>query len=185
MKLDGKLHRAVVPLLETIEHQLDAARHSQFVKNFKQVVSYSNPAYVVDLGTGALRWVSIGCLVSAILNAMLGWVAGRYFGGTAVVAASVFSLALGYVIVVISYHHKNRQPFGVLLPRESTGIIITSLAGGLIFLPFFCSVSTDTIFSVRITFGVLAALLTMIVVPMWVHPIRKRFLQYVLARLPA
>ena len=70
----------------------------------------TNPAYVMDLGTGSLKWVSAGCAVTAILNAALGYLGGRYWGGTAVVAASAFSLAVGYVIVLAAYHSQTGVP---------------------------------------------------------------------------
>jgi O-antigen/teichoic acid export membrane protein len=144
-----------------------------------------NPAYVMDLGTGGLRWVSVGCAATAILNAGLGFAAGEFLDGTAVVAASVLSLIAGYAIVLVSYHLENRVPFAQLLPAESAGIILTSLFGAVIFFPFFRASQTRSIFSLTTTAGISAALLTMIVVPMWVHPMRKRLLNWVLARMPA
>ena len=97
----------------------------------------SNPAYVVDLGTGALRWVSMGCAATAILNPALGYLAGRYLGGAAIVAVSAFSLILGYVIVLAAYHLENRVPFGQLAPRDAGGIVLASVVGLGIFLPYF------------------------------------------------
>lgn len=99
----------------------------------------SNPAYVVDLATGALRWILIGCATTAVLNAALGFAAGTVFGGTAVVAAAVFSLMAGYAIVLVSYHVENGVPFAQLLPRESAGIVLTSLAGQPSFSNFFAA----------------------------------------------
>lgn len=145
----------------------------------------ANPAYVVDLGTGALRWVSIGCAATAILNPALGYFGGKYFAGTAVVAASVFSLILGYAVVLIAYHLENRAAFAQLLPKDSAGIVLASLAGLLIFLPYFSHAQIRSLISFRIAAGLLAALLTIIILPMWVHPMRKRLVQWVFSRLPA
>jgi O-antigen/teichoic acid export membrane protein len=99
----------------------------------------TSPAYVVDLGTGALRWVSAGCISTAILNAGLGFLAGWRLGGPAVVVAAAFSLASGYAIVLVAYHLENRVPFAQLLPKESGGVLFTSFVGVLVFLPFFCA----------------------------------------------
>ena len=96
----------------------------------------SNPSYVVDLGTGALRWVSIGCVTTAILNAILGSLAGYLSGGIAVAGACAFSLACGYCIIVVAYHLKNHAPFIHLLPRESVAILVTSVAGAMIVYRF-------------------------------------------------
>jgi O-antigen/teichoic acid export membrane protein len=145
----------------------------------------SNPAYVVDLGTGNLRWVFIGCVVTATLNLGLGFFAGRYFGGTAVVAASTFSLAIGYVVILLSYHVQNNVPFSQLLPRDSIFIVLCSLLGVLLFLPWLSHAPLKSPFSLRLMSEVTAALFTMIVAPMWLHPMRKRLLNWVSSLLPA
>ena len=145
----------------------------------------SNPAYTIDLGTGNLRWVLIGCSATGILNLGLGFLAGKYFGGTAVVAASVFSLALGYIVIVAAYHIQNGVRFSNLLPKESIAIVLSSLAGVLIFLPFLSEASAKSIFSVRPMSGLFFALLTMIFLPMWIHPMRKRLTRWVFSLWPA
>jgi O-antigen/teichoic acid export membrane protein len=145
----------------------------------------SNPAYVVDLGTGALRWVSVGCVATAVLNAILGSLAGRFAGGIAVAGASAFSLTCGYCIIVVAYHVQNHAPFIQLFPRESAAIVATSLAGASLFLPFFRSLPVHSVFSAHVTVAVAAALTTMVVIPMWTHPMRKRVLQLVFSRVSA
>jgi O-antigen/teichoic acid export membrane protein len=145
----------------------------------------SNPAYVVDLGTGALKWVSVGCAVTAILNAALGFVAGFYWGGTAVVAASVFSLAIGYAIVLAAYHLENRVPFAQLLPKESVGIGLTSLACALFFLVVFSAAREHHQLSFRATTATLAALFSIIFIAMWLHPMRKRLVHWVFSKAVA
>jgi hypothetical protein len=145
----------------------------------------SNSAYVVDLGTGALGWVSFGCVSTAILNLGGGLILGEHFGGTAVVAASMASLIFGYIIVVVSHHIENGVPFRLLLPKESAGIALSALAGALIFLPFFCSSPPPSLYSPRVSTGLLAALLTIIIIPMWLHPLRRRLLHWVFSNLTA
>ena len=145
----------------------------------------TNPSYVVNLGTGSLRWVSIGCATTAALNLMLGFIFGKYFGGAAIVAASVLSLSLGYVIVLVSYHVENREPFRVLLPAGSVGIISSSIVGSYLFLRFFSASEAHSLYSLRNALGLFVAALTMIIIPMWVHPLRRRALRWVLARMPA
>ena len=145
----------------------------------------SNPAYVVDLGTGSLRWVSIGCAATAILNPALGYFAGRYLGGAAVVTVSAFSLILGYAIVLAAYHLENRVPFAQLAPRDGGGIVLASVAGLVIFLPYFSRAGMNALVSVRIASGLLGALLIIVILPMWVHPMRKRLVSWVFSRLPA
>lgn len=145
----------------------------------------ANPAYVVDLGTGALHWVAIGCISTAVLNAGLGFVAGYYFGGPVVVAVSAFSLAFGYVVVLVAYHLENHEPFSVLLPKESEGILITSVAGSLLLTAFFGASAARGVLSPAVATGAAAALIATIVISMWRHPTRKRLFRWIFSRVPA
>ena len=145
-----------------------------------------NPAYVVDLGTGGLRWVAVGCLATAALNAAAGFVAGSLWGGTAVVAASMASLAIGYAIILISFHRENHVPFRVLLPKESMAMAIACLTGAILFLFFITATSRlRPLLSVPTLTALLALLFAFIVIPMWMHPLRKRLLGWLLSRAPA
>lgn len=145
----------------------------------------SNPAYVMDLGTGALHSISIGCAVTAVLNAGLGFAAGKIFGGTAVVAAAVFALIVGYAIVLASYHVANRVSFAQLVPSESAGILITSVFGAAIFFPLLRASQAHSVALSRTNTAILAALVTMVLLPMWIHPMRKRVVNWVFSRVPA
>ena len=145
----------------------------------------ANPAYVFDLGTGALRWVTVGCATTGLVNACLGFALGKQFGGVAVVAVSAASLAIGYIIVLVSYHLHNGAPFGILVPNESNGIIFSSVAGVLIFLPAFCSAfSVEPAFhpcslgGVRCSSGNDRH-------PDVDQPLRKRLTNWAFSRLPA
>ena len=145
----------------------------------------SNPAYVVDLGTGALRWITAGCMTTCILNFALGLAGGTFFGGTGVVAVSAFSLMLGYALVLVSFHRQNRVPFGVLLPRESVKIILSSALGGLLVFPYLRRLTVTTPFSRGTAAFLLVVLLAATLIPMWAHPLRRRLWRWALSRSPA
>lgn len=149
------------------------------------VNSLSNAAYVTDLGTGALRWISIGCATTAILNLALGFIGGKLFGGMATVMASAFSLALGYFLIVFFYHRENQLSLSELLPRESIWILLSGIGGTLVFLPIICASTASSPYSSGGASGLLVAAFSMIIIPMWVHPMRKRLVYWVLARVPA
>jgi O-antigen/teichoic acid export membrane protein len=138
----------------------------------------ANPAYVFDLGSGRLQWVSTGCAVTAILNAGIGFVIGSRFGATAVVAVSAASLAVGYILILATHHLQNNLSFSILLPKESRWIIFSGAATILIFLtalrPLF-SLNAHTFQGLSVALLVLLALLG---VPMWLHPLRKRLLNW-------
>jgi O-antigen/teichoic acid export membrane protein len=144
-----------------------------------------NPAYVVDLGTGSLRWISIGCAVTAALNATLGFVAGRFTGsGTAIVGAGVFSLIVGYVIVLIAYHREAHVDFWMLLPHESRAILALSVSGALLLPPVLYSAAARATVSPARMASAAAALATAIAIPMWTHPIRRRVFEWLAAGMP-
>ncbi len=145
----------------------------------------SNPAYVVDLGTGALRWVSIGCAATAVLNVILGLLAGHLAGGVAVAGASAFSLACGYCVIVVAYHLHNHAPFIQLFPKESLAVVFTSVAGAMICLPFFRVLRVHSLFPIGIAAITAAVLVAIVLIPMWTHPMRKRVFQLVFSRVSA
>lgn len=145
----------------------------------------SNPAYVVDLGTGALFWVSVGCALTATLNPILGYFAGKYISGPAVVVVLALSLALGYSVVLVAYHLKNHVSFRALLPVDSIGIVFASAIGPIIFLPFLLDHLAGAITSFQVLAFVALVLLVMVILPMWLHPMRRRLISWVSSQLPA
>lgn len=138
----------------------------------------SNPAYVLDLGTGALRWVAIGCITTAVLNASLGFLAGYYFGGVAVVAASAFSLACGYILVLSAYHLANRVPFAVLLPTESRELFFSSAICAAIVLPLLMSLGALAAWPWQLAVAGASTPIAVLLIPIWRHPLRKRLLRW-------
>ncbi|HKS83801.1 MAG TPA: oligosaccharide flippase family protein [Candidatus Acidoferrales bacterium] len=144
-----------------------------------------NPAYVADLGTGALRWVTTGCLATAFLNLVAGFGAGKLWGGTAVVAASMASLSIGYFIVLISFHREHRISIRHLLPKESLGVSVAAIVGSLISLPVLSATVSGRLFSIASTAAILAAFCLLLIVPVWMHPLRRRLLAWVFSRVAA
>ena len=145
----------------------------------------ANPAYVADLGTGALKWPSIGCLVAATLNAALGFAAGMRFGGAGVVAATAISQSVGYMVMVAAYHLENRVPFGELLPRESWTVFGASVIGVACLLPVFCSAPMRSHFALVVAQAALALLLVAIAAMMWRHPMRRQLFLWLRTQAPA
>jgi len=142
-----------------------------------------NPAYVVDLGTGALRWVTIGCTVTAILNAFLGFFAGKWLGGTAIVAVASSSLVVGYLTVLIAYHLQSNEPFSTLLPQESRMILGLSVAGAIVALAVLYWSSASAGISVAALASTVVALALLVAFPVWTHPIRRRLFQWLTSGL--
>jgi len=144
-----------------------------------------NPAYVVALGTGALGWVSSGCVSTALINLGAGFLAGARFGAVVVVAVNALSLSIGYLILLSAHHIENRLPFSELLPRESAGVLAACAAGVLIFLPWLCrAIPAFGAFFPGISIAV-AGMIALVATAMWFHPMRHRLIQWALSRVPA
>jgi O-antigen/teichoic acid export membrane protein len=140
------------------------------------------PAYFVYLGAGELKWNVFGHIVIAILNPILGFLLGHYFGGTAVVGAWVFSLALGSSLIYFSYHIKNGIPLIELLPQSSRLTIIVCLSG--IILNLILQHNLDnTLNSIAANSTILFVFLIIIVIPIWLHPMRRRLVGWVSSEL--
>ncbi|MGB6845786.1 MAG: lipopolysaccharide biosynthesis protein [Candidatus Acidiferrales bacterium] len=145
----------------------------------------ANPAYVMDLGTGRLRWVTAGCATTGILNLVLGYFAGKYFGGMAVAIAAASSLAIGYTIVLFAYHAENRISLRELWPPDSARIAATSAAGVALCFPLFRAFIGHAAVPAWSALALAAGLLGIVATPMWMHPMRKRLMQWAFARIPA
>ncbi len=147
----------------------------------------SNPAYVIALGTGTLRWVSLGCVATATLNVCLGFMGGAHFGAIAVVAANAISLAVGYLVVLAAYHFENRVPLAQLLPRESGSVLCASSAAALMAISYFAfAVRTQYVAISGVVVAVAtSALVAGIILTMWFHPMRTRLIRWALMRVPA
>jgi hypothetical protein len=127
--------------------------------------------------------VSIGCATTVVLNIILGLFAGHLAGGIAVAGASAFSLACGYCIIVVAYQLQNHASFLQLFPKESFAVAFTSVAGAMICLPFFRVLRVRSIFPVDIAAITAAVLITIVLIPVWTHPMRKRVFQLVFSRV--
>jgi len=145
----------------------------------------ANPAYVADLGTGALKWPAIGCVVAAALNACLGLAAGMRFGGIGVVGATAVAQAFGYLIVVAAYHAEHQVSFGELLPRESLAVVSASVIGAASLLPIFCSAFMRSRFPLAAAEAAFGVLLITLVAMMWRHPLRNQLFLWLDERAPA
>ncbi|HTR45903.1 MAG TPA: lipopolysaccharide biosynthesis protein [Verrucomicrobiae bacterium] len=148
-----------------------------------------NSAYVLSLGTGALRWVSTGCVATVILNCGLGFLAGRWAaplgrGGIAVGCTAAFSLAIGYVIVLVAHHCENGVPFSQLWPEDSAWIVTASCAASFVLLPAICFASFRAALSEDAQAFAVVAALAAVLLSAWIHPMRKRVIRWVFSRAP-
>jgi O-antigen/teichoic acid export membrane protein len=132
------------------------------------------PAQNGCLGTGRLRWVVAShllMLASGIGSAVV--FASR--GPEAVVAALAASMALGSLIMVLSYHLTERVPFRALDWKRNGGMLAAGLlsgAGGLALTSYLHDAVSIAVWPAAV--GSLAA--AILLAAAWCHPDRGRLL---------
>ena len=139
----------------------------------------SVPSYFSYLGIGELKWNTLGHVITAIMNAILGFTVGYIFGGTGVVIAWVFSSITGSLMIVISYHYRYKIPLRELLPRESAGLVIACLTATAFALLIYCQASHNFTIIITISMAILAFSI-IVFIPFWHHPMRKRLMGWII-----
>jgi O-antigen/teichoic acid export membrane protein len=141
----------------------------------------SVPAYSFYSGIGELKWITLSHVITAILNIILGFIGGYIFGGFGVVISWVFSSIIGSFLTLISYHYNNKIEF---LPKESKGIIITSLIVISFAHLLYYIIKQFFIFTTSIIFIiVLSTSLIIIFFSFWHHPMRKQLIDWICINL--
>jgi len=136
------------------------------------------PAYFANLGIGELRWNTIGHVVIGVLNTGLGLFLGILYGGKGVVIAWVFSLIIGSHIITVSYHLRHKIPIGELLPQENISIGLASVVG--LFAAMLLYYQLHLLWSLpALTALIFVVFCAIMVVPLWLHPMRKRLFEWV------
>jgi O-antigen/teichoic acid export membrane protein len=85
------------------------------------------PAFVSNLGMGRLKWNTTSNIVMALMNTVLGFLLGKYIGGSMVVAGWMVSLVTGSLVVIVSYHRTHKISFAELMPKESALMLLASI----------------------------------------------------------
>jgi O-antigen/teichoic acid export membrane protein len=140
------------------------------------------PAYFANLGRGELRWNTIGHVMIAVLNLVLGWLLGSVYGGIAVVVAWIFSLIAGSVIILVAYHHRHKIPISELFPKENIGLGLASIGGLFISLVLYQLLKNNLSLLV-ISSIVILVFFAIIGVPIWLHPMQKRLKGWIIKEL--
>jgi len=136
------------------------------------------PAYFSYLGIGLLRFNVIAHVSIALLNVVLGFVLGYFYGGVGVVVGWVIALSLGTSIVYISYHVVHKISLMELIPKENRLLIFSCLIG----IGFGLTIQYK--FNNRLNSYVLLSIIlfTFILItffPLWLHPMRRRLMGWI------
>jgi O-antigen/teichoic acid export membrane protein len=87
------------------------------------------PAYYVNLGTGHLRWNTVGHVLIGVLNVVLGYVLGSWFGSTGAIAGWAVSLGVGSALITMAYHLSNGIPIRDVAARADVALWSAYMAG--------------------------------------------------------
>lgn len=139
------------------------------------VNSLINPAYFCNLGTGQLRWNTLGNVAIGVLNTVLGVGFGIVFGGTGVVIGWILALSLGSFVVLIAFHHDHRISYRKIFPTENAWLMASCIVGILISWLSYCYLQS-TFATLWIALVCSLAFLASIFLPGWRHPMRTRLL---------
>jgi hypothetical protein len=84
----------------------------------------SVPAYFCNMGSGRLRWNTIGHVLIGLLNALLASVLGVLAGWWGVVIGSTLALAAGSLVILVAFHRERGIAMAELVPGESRLLLI-------------------------------------------------------------
>jgi O-antigen/teichoic acid export membrane protein len=137
------------------------------------------PAYYAGLGTGDLRWNVISHAIMAVLNFGLGFILGKCFGALGVINGWAIALAMGGIILSISFHKINRLSMKELLPLSSRWLAASCLGGILLSYLLFRNAS-HSISPIIINGAMVASFIVVMAGPIWIHPMRKELMEWIL-----
>jgi O-antigen/teichoic acid export membrane protein len=139
------------------------------------------PAYVVSLGSGELKWNVIGHVATAILNLLLGYIGGLYFGGYGVVIGATIALLIGSILTSFPFQLEHNISIANYFPRASRKMTYLIIAGIIIVqLPISYSFGSHKI--IMETFYPLVFLIIAICM-MYVHPLRIKLKEWIILGL--
>jgi O-antigen/teichoic acid export membrane protein len=135
--------------------------------------TFNAPSYIAYLGEGDLRWNVISHVVIGIFNAGLGIILGMLFFGFGVVVAWVIALIVGSAVICVSYHITHKIPLSEMMPEESR--VMLGIYAVLLVLFFIIQVGLHQVLKTTATNSIVViASLPVILLPFWLHPMRKR-----------
>lgn len=142
------------------------------------------PAYFASLGTGAMKSVVQSHMLMAFCNIVLGYCFGKLWGGYGVVGAWAIALAIGGLMLQVTYYVRNNLRFEGLLPPRGLRLLAFCALGLLVgYLATDCA-------QLLLARGLIAAaaapivFLVAFILPAIAHPVRADLVRWLTARRP-
>lgn len=143
----------------------------------------NSPSYFANVGSGSLRWNTVGHVVIGAVNIVFGIVLGRAWGGIGVVTAWAVALALGSTFIMVAFHKGNRIRLGELFPPHFGYLALTSLTSALIVLPFGTRMAAPSASPTEIALVLIIAFVILVGPSFWFHPMRRRISRWAATRI--
>lgn len=137
----------------------------------------SLPAYMLNVGTGQLRWNIAAHVVMGMAILVLGPLLGSLLGGTAVLVLGAVALAAGSLVVPLAFHRSHGLGFAELVQARQLPAVLLVLAA------FAASIAVATAVAAPdrlVLIGLPVLTLALALALGWFDPLRDR----VLAGLP-
>jgi O-antigen/teichoic acid export membrane protein len=142
------------------------------------VNTLSGPAYFANLGTGDLRWNTIGHVSTALLNIGLGFVLGSLYGTNGVVFGWVCALVLSSLVIIVPCHLQHGIRLRELVPRESVGLVLASLVAVVVTVVLYSQLEGAwSLVALTSALGLLFVLV--VIIPAWFHPMRRFLVSWI------
>lgn len=135
--------------------------------------TFNVPAYFFNLGSGRIVWNMISHIWTGGCNAILGSFLGILFGAKGVICAMSVSLITGSAIILVEFHLKNKITWKYLFPSEAKLLVLASISALTIFYLLLNKVILFNSFYIYLFHAILP--LSILLVPLWYHPIRPAF----------
>lgn len=135
------------------------------------VNTMAGPAYYSNLGTGRLRWNTLGHAAMGSVNLAAGFTLGPIFGAKGVIVGMSMAVILGSLLVIAMFHRQQSVSFWVLVPREHILLALAAATAGIMARIAFDALSTAL--NVELMVLIILGILSVVVLPaVWLHPIR-------------
>lgn len=128
------------------------------------------PAYFINNGTGRVTWNTLSHLLTGVLNVLLGYMLGLFWGPGGVVVGASISLLLGAVVVIYCFHNEQEIALNIMLPKESGVLLVSGVVASLSGCYIYQLMNSDN----NMTGAVVSLLVpALILIPsVWIHPMR-------------
>lgn len=140
---------------------------------------FAGPAYFTNLGTGHVGSNTLSHVLTGALNAGLGWLLGSGYGAHGVALAYVIAVVTGSWALIAAFQRRNGLDWRFGFTREYLGLAVVCAAVAA--LGWIEPLRPSTGNSVTLAAGLLLPPLALSVAA-WFHPMRSRFLGWLMSR---